>query len=392
MKIYETSVRKPITTALIFVAVVVLGLFSLNKLPVDLLPDIETNAIMVMTTYQGASAADVETNISRPLENVLNTVTYLKNIWSSSRENRSIIFLEFDYGMDIDELTNDVRSKLDLVKSFLPDGTQDPVIFKFSTDMIPVMLISATADQSLPALYKILEENVANPLARIPGVGSVSISGAPQREIQVFVDPSKLEAYNLTIEGIAQKIRMENINTPAGTMDIGNESYALRVQGEFISPMEMNNLVVGSMANRNIYLSDIAVVKDTLEERAQEVYTNSVQGATIVVQKQSGSNTVKIADAVHKMLPHLQKNLPSDVHLETIGDTSVNIKNTISGLVETVMYAFVFVMLVVLFFLGRWRATLIIIVTIPISLVAAFIYCLQGMLTSQLSHVYFFRG
>ena len=329
---------------------------------------------MVMTTYQGASAADVETNVSRPLENVLNTVTYLKNIWSSSRENRSIIFLEFEYGMDIDELTNDVRSKLDLVKSFLPDGTQDPVIFKFSTDMIPVMMISATADQSLPALYKILEENVANPLARIPGVGSVSIAGAPQREIQVFVDPSKLEAYNLTIEGIAQKIRMENINTPAGIMDIGNESYALRVQGEFISPVEMNNLVVGSMANRNIYLSDVAIVKDTLEERAQEVYTNSVQGATIVVQKQSGSNTVKIADAVHKMLPDLQKNLPSDIHLETIGDTSDNIKNTISGLVETVMYAFVFVMLVVLFFLGRWRATLIIIVTIPISLVAAFIY------------------
>src|SRR5690554_3488497 len=244
MKIYESSVRKPVTTALIFVAVVILGIFSLNKLPVDLLPDIETNAIMVMTTYQGASAADIETNVSRPLENMLNTVTNLKNIWSTSRENRSIIFLEFEYGMDIDELTNDVRSKLDMVKSFLPDGTQDPIIFKFSTDMIPVMMISATADQSLPALYKILEENVANPLARIPGVGSVSISGAPEREIQVFVDPSKLEAYNLTIEGIAQKIRMENINTPAGTMDIGNESYALRVQGEFLSPLEMNNLVV----------------------------------------------------------------------------------------------------------------------------------------------------
>ena len=112
MKIYESSVRKPVTTALIFVAVVILGIFSLNKLPVDLLPDIETNAIMVMTTYQGASAADIETNVSRPLENMLNTVTNLKNIWSSSRENRSIIFLEFEYGMDIDELTNDVRSKL----------------------------------------------------------------------------------------------------------------------------------------------------------------------------------------------------------------------------------------------------------------------------------------
>ncbi len=374
MKIYESSVRKPVTTALIFVAVVVLGIFSLNKLPVDLLPDVETNVIMVMTTYQGASAADVETNITRPLENMLNTVSNLKKISSSSRENRSIIYLEFDFGLDIDELTNDVRSKLDMVKTYLPDDSLDPIIFKFSTDMIPVMMISATANQSLPALYKILDENVANPLARIPGVGSVSISGAPAREIQIFVDPSKLEAYNLTIEGIAQAIRMENINTPAGIMDIGNESYALRVQGEFISPLEMNELVVGSMANMNIYLSDVAVVKDSLEERSQEVFTNAVQGATIVVQKQSGSNTVKIAEEVHKLLPDIQKNLPSDIHLEPITDTSDNIKNTISGLVETVMYAFIFVMLVVLFFLGRWRATFIIILTIPISLVAAFIY------------------
>jgi len=372
--IYEGSVKKPVMTALVFVAVVILGLFSLNKLPIDLLPDIETNTIMVLTTYQGASAADIETNVTRPLENSLNTVANLKKIKSSSRENRSIISLEFEYGLDIEALTNDVRDKLDMVKSYLPEGTTEPIIFKFSTDMIPVMMISATAEQSLPALYKILDENVANPLARISGVGSVSVNGAPEREIQVFVDPSKLEAYHLTIESIAQVIRMENVNTSAGTIDIGNESYSLRVQGEFISPLELNNLVVGSYAGKNVYISDIAVVKDDLEERAQEVYTNAVQGATIVVQKQSGSNTVKIAEEIHKILPELQKNLPSDVKIEPIMDTSDNIKKTISGLVETVMYAFLFVMLVVLVFLGRWRATVIIIVTIPISLISAFIY------------------
>lgn len=374
MSIYEGSVKRPVMTALVFVAVVIMGLFSLNNLPIDLLPNIETNTIMVMTTYDGASAADIETNVTRPLENSLNTVANLKKLTSSSRENRSIITLEFDFGMDINALTDDVRSKLDMVKSFLPEGATEPIIFKFSTDMIPVMMISAQADKSLPALYKILDENVANPLARIPGVGSVSITGAPQREIQVFVDPAKLEAYNLTIESLAQTIRMENVNVPAGTLDIGSESYSLRVQGEFITAAEMNRLVVGSMGGRNVYLSDVAQVKDYLEERTQEVFTNGVQGATIVVQKQSGSNTVSIAQQIHKVLPQIQKNLPPDVKIEPIIDTSDNIKQTISGLVETVMYAFIFVMLVVLAFLGRWRATVIIILTIPISLIAAFIY------------------
>jgi hydrophobic/amphiphilic exporter-1 (mainly G- bacteria), HAE1 family len=374
MSIYEGSVKRPVMTALVFVAVVILGLFSLNSLPIDLLPNIETNTIMVMTTYEGASAADIETNVTRPLENSLNTVANLKKLTSSSRENRSIITLEFDFGMDINALTDDVRSKLDMVKSFLPEGSTEPIIFKFSTDMIPVMIISAKAGKSLPALYKILDENVANPLARIPGVGSVSISGAPQREIQVFVDPAKLEAYNLTVESLAQTIRMENVNVPAGTIDIGSESYSIRVQGEFITAAEMNRIIVGSVGGRNVYLSDVAVVKDYLEERTQEIFTNGVQGATIVVQKQSGSNTVSIAREVHKALPQIQQNLPSDVKIEPIIDTSDNINQTISGLVETVMYAFIFVMLVVLAFLGRWRATIIIILTIPISLIAAFIY------------------
>lgn len=374
MSLYESAVKKPVMTSLVFVGIVILGLFSLSKLPIDLLPNIETNTILVLTSYPGASAADVETNVTRPLESSLNTVSNLKNITSTSRENTSIITLEFEYGEDIEALTNDVRDKLSMVKSYLPEGITEPVIFKFSTDMIPVVMISATADQSLPALYKILDDNVANPLARINGVGSVSITGAPEREVQVYIDPQKLEAYNLTIEGIAQNIRLDNINTPAGVVDIGSESYSLRVNGEFKDASELKRLVVGTSGGKTIFLSDVADVNDDLQERVQETYTNGIQGASIIVQKQSGSNTVEIADEILKALPEIQKNLPSDVKLNVIMDTSENIKLTISGLTETVVYAFLFVILVVLAFLGRWRATIIIIVTIPISLIAAFIY------------------
>lgn len=374
MSLYESSVRKPVMTSIIFIAVVLLGLFSYNELPIDLLPKIETNTILVMTTYEGASASDVETNVTRPLESSLNTVSNLKNIKSTSKENRSIITLEFDYGLDLNVVTNDIRNKLDFVKSFMPAGAGNPIIFKLSTDMIPVIMISATADKSLPALYKILDTDVANPLARINGVGSVSISGAPQREVQVYVDPIKMEAYHLTIEALSQAIRMENMNTPAGSMDVGSETYALRVEGEFKDPAQIKNIIVGNSNGKTIRISDVAVVSDKLEERGQESFTNGVQGASIVVQKQSGANTVQIAKEVQRMLPAIQKSLPSDVKLSVINDTSDNIIRTIESLAETVIYALLFVMIVVLFFLGRWRATVIIILTIPISLIAAFIY------------------
>ena len=374
MSLYGGAVKRPIMTTLCFVAVVVLGLFSLKTLPIDLFPDIETNTLMVMTTYQGASAQDIEQNVTRPLENVLNSVSDLKHITSASRENISVITLEFEYGKDIDVLTNDVRDKLDMVSSSMPDDAETPIIFKFSTDMIPILLLSVQADESMPGLYKILDDAVANPLARISGVGSVSISGAPEREIHIYVDPARLEAYNLTVEQISSVVAAENRNIPGGVFDIGSDTYSLRVQGEFTSSDQMADIVVGSFQGRNIYLRDVARIDDSLEERAQVTYNNGVRGAMIVVQKQSGANSVEISDKVLKMLPSLQKRLPSDVKLGIIVDTSDNIRNTIDSLVETVMYALLFVIVVVFFFLGRWRATLIITLTIPISLIASFIY------------------
>ncbi|MCD8261692.1 MAG: efflux RND transporter permease subunit [Bacteroides sp.] len=371
---YEGSVRRPIMTSLVFIAVVVFGLFSLQKLPIDLYPDIETNTLLIMTSYDGASASDVENNISRPMENVLNTVSNLKHITSQSREDISVITMEFEYGEDIDDLTNDVRDKLEQVKSSLPDEAESPIIFKFSTDMIPIILLSVQAEQSLPALYKILDDGLANPLARIGGVGSVSISGAPQREVQIYVDPIRMEAYNLSIETISQIVAAENRNVPGGTFDIGTETFAVRVEGEFKDAREMEKIVVGSYNNKTVYLKDVARVVDSVEERSQETYNDGVQGAMIVIQKQSGANSVQISNKVMAALPGLQENLPSDVKIGIIVDTSDNIRNTIQSLVETVRDALIFVGLVVFVFLGRWRSTVIILITIPFSLVASFIY------------------
>ena len=376
MSLYETAVKKPVTTALVFVAIIVFGLFSLSRLSVDLLPEIETNTIMVMTAYPGASASDIEMNVTKPLENVLNSVSDLKHINSKSRENISLVMLEFNFGTDIDVATNDVRDKLDVVESALPDGVDNPIIFKFGTEDIPILILSVTAEESTNALYKILDDKVVNPLARISGVGAVSISGTPIRELQVYCDPFKLEAYGQTIESIASLIAQENRNTPGGSVDFGSNTYSLRVQGEFTDANQMLGLVVGSHDGKNVYLRDVARVEDSVEERAQETYNNGTKGGMIVIQKQSGANSVSIAEQVHAKLPDIQASLPSDVKLDEIIDTSTNILNTIDSLKETIMITFIIVMLVVFIFLGRWRATFIIILTIPISLIASFAYLL----------------
>ncbi|MBR2478381.1 MAG: efflux RND transporter permease subunit, partial [Bacteroidales bacterium] len=246
--------------------------------------------------------------------------------------------------------------------------------FKFGADAIPILLLSVTAEESTPGLYKILDDVVANPLARIGGVGTVSVAGAPQREITIYCDPHKLEAYNIPIETIAGVIGAENRNTPAGQIDVGSNTYSLRVQKEFASADEMKHLVVGVNNGRPVYLKDVATIQDGLEERSRETFNNGKKGGMIIVQKQSGANSVNISNKVMEMLPNLQKNLPSDVKIDVIVNTSDNIINTINSLVETIAITFFVVMLVVYLFLGRWRATFIIMLTIPISLLASLVY------------------
>ena len=374
MSLQRTAVNNPVTTALVFVAIAIFGIYSLMNLSINQLPDMETNFIMVLTNYPGASAEDIENNISKTLENTLNAVPDLKHLSSTSRENTSVISMEFESGIDIEEATNNVRDKLDMVRNYLPDGATNPVIFKFNAEDMPIMLISVTAKESLPALEKIIDDRITTPLARVSGVGTVSANGAPKREIQIYVDPNKLEAYNLTIESISSTLMYENQNIPSGYMDIGSNTYNLRVEKQFRSAKEMEDIVVGSRNNAPVYLRDVARVVDGPEERSQESYSNGVQGATIVIQKQTDANAVNVIKGIKKQLAQIEPTLPSDVKVQIIVDGSTSIINSIGSLRSTIFITFILVMLVVFIFLGRWRATFIIVLAIPISLLASLIY------------------
>ncbi|MDD3687086.1 MAG: efflux RND transporter permease subunit [Bacteroidales bacterium] len=374
MSIYKSAVKKPITTMMIFVAVIVFGLYSLSKLPVDLYPEIELPAITVMTIYRGANASDIETNVTKPIENSLNSIDNLKEITSISRDNMSIVTIEFEWEANLDEAANDIRNSLEFIKDNLPDGSDSPVIYKFNSSLMPILFYAVTAEESYEGIDKLLEEKVVNPLNRIEGIGSIGLSGIPEREIYVEVDPVKLEAMNLTVEMIGGMIQAENINIPAGNVKMGQMDYQLKVEGEFTESSQIENIILGSFNGQTIRIKDVAVVKDTIRDQSLDERVNGKTGIRMFVQKQSGANTVQVANEVRKQLAEIQKTLPPDVKIEPIFDSSDFISNSIDNLTETLMYAFIFVVLVVLLFLGRWRATFIIVLTIPISLIVAFIF------------------
>ena len=374
MKIYETAVRKPISTALIFIAVIVFGLFSVGKLGIDQYPEIEVPYISVITMYPGGNAEDIETNITRILEDQLNSVDNLDKITSQSKDNVSIISLEFEYGCDLTEAANDVRDIVSRAQSILPDEVEYPTVMKLSASMAPIMMLSVTADESYAGLAKMLDDKMVNELNRIDGIGSVAVIGAQQREVQVNVDPNKLEAYGLTIESLGQLIAAENINIPAGTLDLGDQVFNLKSDLQFEDSRELRNIVVSNREGRTVMLSDVATIIDTLEKATMDERINGRRGVRVMVQKQTGANAVQIIEDVQAKLDEIIPTLPKDCKVETIFETSREIKDAINSLSQTIMFAFIFVILVVMFFLGRWRATFIICLTIPISLICAFIY------------------
>lgn len=376
MSIYKSAINKPVTCALIFIAVFILGLFSLQKLPIDQLPEIEAPYVSVMTAYPGANASEVETNVTKILENNLNSVDGLKEITSTSKDNISLVMLEFEWGLDLDEAINDIRSYIDMVYDDLPDECTRPFIFKFSTSMMPIMQYAITAEESYPGLDKILNDQVINELNRIDGIGNLALSGAPERFVYVDIDPKKLDSYNLTLETVGQAVAGNNLNLASGSVKMGKEQYQLRVEGEYVESSEINDIVVKVDAGRAVFVRDIATVKDTIKDFTLEEKINGKDGVRLVVMKQTGANTVQVATDVKKGIEKVVKTLPPDIKLQMIYDQSEDIEDAIASLAESIGYALLFVVLVVLFFLGRWRATLIISLTIPISLVVAFIYLL----------------
>lgn len=374
MNLPDVSVRRPVTTIMLFLGIIIIGYVSFSRLPIDLFPEIEPPIISVLTQYPGASAQDVELNVSKKIESSLSSVTNLKKIRSVSVDNISVVTLEFEYGSNLDEASNDIRSALEFSKRSLPDDAEDPTIFKFSTNIFPILFVAVQAQESYLGLNKIVETEILDPLKRVNGVGTVQAFGGPVRQILVQIDAKKLEAYNITAQQIGQVVQAENLNLPSGAIKMGDMEFNLRVPAEFTNVQEISNLVVSQSGGRLVYLKDVANVVDSLKDRTINVRLNEGRGLQMIIQKQSGANTVQVVADVKAKLAELQKNLPSDVRIEIIQDSSEFIIQSIDNLTEAVLLGGVFVVFVILIFLRQWRATFIIILTIPVSLIGAFIY------------------
>ncbi len=374
MSLYSASVKKPITTLVVFIGVIILGIYSFFYLPVDFFPKLEPPIITVFTFYQGANASDIEENITKRLEDNFSTLTNLKKITSTSKENTSVLMLEFEWGKNLDEATNEVRDALGRAERYLPADAEKPVIFKFSASMVPVIIYSVTADQSYAALTDILDNKVVAPLNRIDGVGSVMMIGGPIRAVMVDIDPRKLDAYNLSLEQIGNALRTENIDMPAGNIEMGMVNYPVRVEGRFTNSDQVKDIIISNVNSKVVYLKDVATVRDDLKKATLDDKTNGRKSVRLMVQKQSGANTVQVAKDVKAKLAEVTGSLPEDVKIETVIDTSDYIQRSISNLTETIYFAILFVILIVLFFLGSWRATFIVFLSIPTSLIVSFIY------------------
>ena len=377
MAIYKTAISKPITTGLIFVAVIVLGLFSLSRLPIDQMPEMDPPYVTVMTTYAGANASEIETNITKLVENSLNSVDGLKNITSTSKDNISVVSLEFEWGSNIDEALNDIRSYVDLLYDNLPDGVSRPMILKLNSSAMPIMVYGFTAEESYSGLDRILEDNVVNVLNRVDGIGNITVSGAPERYVYIDLDPKQLDAYGIPLELVGNAISANNLDLASGTVKMGKEQYQMRVKGEYVESSEIADIVVTTTyTGKQVFVRDLATVRDTIKDLSLDEKINGRDGARLIITKQTGANTVAIAREVRAEMEQIMKTLPPDIKMTNIRDGSEEIVNAINGLTQSIFYALLFVILVVLIFLGNWRSTLIIALTIPISLVTSFIYLL----------------
>ena len=373
MRLPELSVRRPVTVAMAFLAIFLIGLVSMSKLPIDLMPEIEPPAITVITSYPGASARDVELKITKYVENDLSIINNLKKLNSKSKENLSLVTCQFDYGTNLDEAANDIRDRLEFTKFDLPDDAEDPILFKFDTSQFPVLFLGFSANESYPRLYHMLDKRVVDPLKRVPGVGAVQLIGGLERQINIELDMKKVQATGIPVDEILRILERENLMLPAGSIKIGTKEYIVRVPGEYENVKQIRNVIIGKMDSAVLYLKDVAMVDDAFKEQVRRVRIGDQPAIIAIVQKQSGANTVSVCRAALERLEELKRTLPADVNVHVVTDSSEFIVQSIRNLRRSLLWGGVFVVLVVFFFLRRWRSCLIIMASIPFSLIVAFI-------------------
>lgn len=357
---------------MLYVGLLVLSVVSFLRMRIELMPDITFPTLGLITSYPGASAEEVEQKITRLVESQVSIVRGMKEIQSISKEGISTVRLKFDWGTNLDDAANDVRDRLGILKNFLPEGVDEPTIFRFDLKDLPVLMIGAQAEESYPRLFHILDSEVSDMVKRVPGVGNVFVRGGLVRQVNVNVDRQRLEAHRLTLLDLARSLQANNITLPAGDISVGRTNYLLRVPGEFESLDQIARIPVGYAQGRTLTLDDVAAVEDGHFDEKERVEIKGRTGAIFFIQKRSEANTVEVAAAVKAKLPEIQARLPRDVKLQVLIDNSVNVKRSIYNLREVLWVAVVLIVLVVLLFLRQWRPALIVCTSIPVSLIDSF--------------------
>ena len=374
MKLAEVGVRQPVLTAMVFMAILVLGVVSYTRLPVDLMPEMENPSISVSTTWLGASTTDVENKVTRVIEKQLATVSDLSELTSRTREGLSSVTCLFEWGTDLNEAANDIRDKLEFAKRQLPDDADNPIVLKFNSSSMPIIFFGATAKESWEGLYNLIDREVGDRLKRVNGVGAVQVFGGLERQINIDLDPIKLAGYGLTVGAVQRVIAAENLTLPAGSIKSGAVEFTVRVPGEYSSPEQIGNIVLKRSEGAAVYLRDVAAVSDGFTERQRYSEVNHRDAVMFMVQKRSGANTVQVARDVRREVERLQQQMPSDVKLSVLADTSDFIQQSLSNVSQTVLWGGFFVILTTLFFLRSLRSSAVILLTIPFSLIISFAF------------------
>jgi hydrophobic/amphiphilic exporter-1 (mainly G- bacteria), HAE1 family len=371
MSIPRTAIERPIMMAMISAIVILLGAISLTRLPVDLLPDIQQPTITVRVNYPGVGPLEIEELLTRPLEQALSATAGLEQINSSSQEGNANLRLNFAWSTDLNEAMNDMRTRIDRVRARLPEDADPPTIFKFDSNSSPIMGLGVEGNYDRVTLRE-LAENVLSPrLERTPGVASVTVNGGLRRQIHVELSKEKIQALDLSVDRVVNILRTENQNIPLGEIYRGDMTYLVRSQGQFSNLDQIRDLVVLTRTNVPVYLRDIAEVKDSTEDVRSVLRINGKAGVRMNVQKQSGTNTVQIAQAVRSEVERINREVPG-VKLTVIDDSAKFIERSINAVKEHVMIGSVLVIVVIFLFLRNFRSTLIVCTSIPISVVGTF--------------------
>jgi len=372
MGLTRLALTRPVVITMVFAALIVLGLQSLSRMPVELFPRIDIPFVSIVTLYPGAGPREIETLISKPLEEAVSSINGVKTVRSTSQEGLSVVSIEFAVGTDLDAAANEVRSRLDAARATLPREAQAPVVYKASVSAIPVLILGISGSRSAAEVRRLAEDRVKDRVAKVPGVASAEVAGGLQREVHVDVDKARLQAYGLSIAQVAQALQLENLNLPSGAIQEGRQEYAVRTVGEFRSVDDLLDVRLPAPAGAPVRLRDVARISSGFAERTELTRLNRRESVGLVVQKQADANTVQVVEGVKRELARLRPELPPDLVLRVAYDQSTFLEESLADVRTSLILGAILAILVVYLFLHDLRSTLIIALAIPTSMLAAF--------------------